>query len=132
MSLLSLPERFLQRLVELPLELFSMILGSQKAITQTYFPTGRGIWGQRGWMDLADRYDPVGSARIQRRRYLEKKRIVLTQWRDLGTFIASTPTPILLPGRQYRKRGREDDTLPPSGFGGPTAKKQTVPRLFAL
>tara|TARA_Y100000361_G_scaffold149196_1_gene163096 strand:+ start:444 stop:824 length:381 start_codon:yes stop_codon:yes gene_type:complete len=120
MSLLSLPERFLQRLVELPLELFSMILGSQKAITQTYFPEYESIWARRGWLDLADRYDPVGSARIQRRRYLEKKRLVLTQWRDLGTFIASTPTPILLPGRQYRKRVREDDT------GLPAAKRQSV------
>ena len=37
MSLLSLPERFLQRLVELPLELFSMVLGSQKLLTDRKF-----------------------------------------------------------------------------------------------
>ena len=40
MSLLSLPERIFRRLVELPLELFSVILGSQKAIAMRD-PTAR-------------------------------------------------------------------------------------------
>ena len=129
MSLLSLPERLLQRLVELPLELFSMILGSQKLLVDS---GDRCMWtGGDYCLPRAHRYDPAGSARTQRRKWLEKKRIVFTQWRDLGMFIASTDK-ILLPGRQYRKRGREDDTLPPAGFGGPRGKMQAVERLFVL
>ena len=52
MSLLSLPERIFRRLVELPLELFSVVLGSQKLARDkpgnprflvTRSPNGRGL-----------------------------------------------------------------------------------------
>ena len=44
MSLLGLPERIFRRLVELPLELFSEILGSQKLLTDNVPMYGRDLY----------------------------------------------------------------------------------------
>ena len=144
MSLLSLPERLLQRLVELPLELFSMILGSQKALKMsTSFPTGQPIgpsvgydtplsrvaamWGGGGFIN-SHRYDPAGKARRERK---EIKRI-RAHYRDLGLHYEEPgTTPIPLPSRQHQKgeRGFNEQHL---GYDSHIFKKQTVPRLFVL
>ena len=104
MSLLSLPERLLQRLVELPLELFSMILGSQKALKRK--DTGAPFGRIYSW-----RYNPAGAAREIRRERLAQKRSL--SWYRYKGYYSEAPgtTPIPLPGRQYRKRGRAQDSV---------------------
>ena len=147
MSLLSLPERIFRRLVELPLELFSVVLGSQKALKMNGWGQ-MNRWGQSLDFKPGDtqvalpgggfgftrsgRYDPVGMARVERTA-MKRWTHYLAMIRHQGLFeeVPGT-TPIPLPGRQYRKRGREYDTLPPAGFGGLRGKRQAVERLFVL
>ena len=124
MSLLSLPERFLRRLVELPLELFSMVLGSQKLLTQEY----RGMFGEG---PIMSRYQtPAQSAARERRDRLDWKRWLYNLIRQDWYYEDGVPFPIILrmvasSVRNPRKRVREDTGLPP-------AKRQSVPRLFEL
>ena len=135
MSLLSLPERFLQRLIALPLELFSMILGSQKSLTHApYDPFFTG-WGD----PYLGRYQSEANKRgVRLRRKREEHRarhaglysMPRSAWTIWEVWRMSPlnwlPTNVHNP----RKRGREDmdelDTVPQA------RKSQGVERLFVL
>ena len=130
MSLLSLPERFLRRLVELPLELFNMVLGSQKLLTDApYDPLFTG-WGD-GYDGYTGRYQtPAQDAARERRDRLDWKRVLYNLRHEGWWHEDGVPFPIILrmvasSVRNPRKRVREDTGLPP-------AKRQSVPRLFVL
>ena len=67
MSLLSLPERIFRRLVELPLELFSVVLGSQKLLMPQ---KTRSIFGdpfRHYRLPVQDRYTTEANTRAIRR-----------------------------------------------------------------
>lgn len=130
MSLLSLPERIFKRLVELPLELFSVVLGSQKAITMVTEPEsqrGRGFLPipdtQTGMPFAAKQFSgrymtPENHRGVWRRGRIEEHRARHAgEWRLPGNihgrtgrgavgYNAQPPYGSLYssPGREYRKR----------------------------